>query len=58
MIEETGKKLDWYPTNVGFLTRGCYRHCDFCVNRNKDKITRVNNLEDIYVHKGLDKRTI
>lgn len=54
MIEETGKKLDWYPTNVGFLTRGCYRHCDFCVNRNKDKITRVNNLEDIYVHKGMD----
>lgn len=52
MLRTTDKKLEWYPTNVGFLTRGCYRHCSFCVNRNKNKIVRVNDLEDIYVHKG------
>lgn len=54
MLRTTDKKLEWYPTNVGFLTRGCYRHCKYCVNRNKNKITRVNTLEDIYVHKGKD----
>lgn len=52
MIEQDNIKLAWYPSNVGFLTRGCKRHCSFCVNRNKSEITRVSNMEDIYVNKG------
>jgi hypothetical protein len=53
MINNTNVKLGWWPANVGFLTRGCYRHCDFCVNRDRNEIVRVNELEDIYVNKGV-----
>lgn len=52
MIETDKINLDWYPCNVGFLTRGCKRHCDYCVNRNKDKITKVNSIWEIYQKKG------
>lgn len=52
MIEKDEVKLEWYPCNVGFLTRGCKRHCDYCVNRDKNKITRVNNIWEIYQKKG------
>ena len=54
MIKKYGIKLEWYPTNIGFLTRGCKRHCSFCVNRDKSEITPVNTLEEIYVKKGYD----
>ena len=54
MLEETSIKLQWYPVNVGFLTRGCKRHCKFCVNRDKSEITPVNTLDEIYIKKGYD----
>ena len=52
MIETDGVKLEWYPCNVGFLTRGCKRHCDYCVNRNKSQITKVNSIWEIYQKEG------
>jgi len=52
MIKKDGIKMAWYPSNVGFLTRGCKRHCNFCVNRDRNEITPVSNMEDIYVKKG------
>lgn len=31
---EKRSKLRWYTDySIGFLTRGCFRHCEFCVNR-------------------------
>ena len=54
MIKQDNIKLGWYPVNVGFLTRGCKRHCKFCVNRDKNEIKPVNTLEEIYVKKGYD----
>lgn len=53
MIEKDNIRLDWYPVNVGFLTRGCKRHCDYCVNRDKNEITPVNTLSEIYVKKDV-----
>lgn len=52
MIKRDNIKLQWYPANVGFLTRGCIRHCQFCVNRNRNKITEVNTLDEIYQKEG------
>lgn len=52
MLQETNIKLEWYPANIGFLTRGCKRHCHYCVNRDKNEIVPVNTLEEIYTHKG------
>lgn len=53
MLNTTDIKLGWWPVNVGFLTRGCYRHCQFCVNRDKSEIVPVNTLEEIYQNKGV-----
>lgn len=56
MVEKEGDKvkLQWYPSNIGFLTRGCKRHCEFCVNQFKDKITKVDNIWDIYQKEGIE----
>lgn len=41
----------WYTDySIGFLTRGCFRHCQFCVNRNYnscEKHSDVNEFLDI-----------
>ena len=30
--------------SIGFLTRGCFRHCAFCVNRRSNKVVRHSPL--------------
>ena len=40
--DEKKKKRDWddyISYSIGFTTRGCIRHCDFCVNRMSNKVT-------------------
>ncbi len=37
--------------SIGFLTRGCFRKCDFCVNRNSTKSVPASPLKEF-----LDKR--
>jgi len=32
--------LDYLDYSIGFTTRGCFRHCSFCVNKKYDKCTR------------------
>ncbi|MGM0409123.1 MAG: hypothetical protein ACQEQF_00055 [Bacillota bacterium] len=32
--------------SIGFLTRFCFRQCEFCVNRNKTKVERWSSLEE------------
>lgn len=32
--------------SVGFTTRGCFRHCQFCVNRNSDRSYRHSKLDE------------
>ena len=31
---------------IGFLTRGCFRHCPFCVNRRSSKVVKHSPLEE------------
>lgn len=34
--------------SIGFMTRGCFRKCKFCVNQKYDHVFRHSNLEEFY----------
>jgi len=34
--------------SIGFLTRGCFRKCSFCVNQNYDRVQLHSPLEEFY----------
>ena len=34
--------------SIGFLTRGCFRHCPFCVNQNYNRSMRWSPLEEFH----------
>lgn len=37
----------WYQDySIGFLTRGCFRHCPFCVNQRFNKVEKASPLEE------------
>jgi hypothetical protein len=44
------KKDNKYFTDasIGFLSRGCFRHCEFCVNKNMNKVTLHSSLREFY----------
>ncbi len=39
------KYKDYQKFSIGFLTRGCIRHCTFCINKLESRITRYSKLE-------------
>lgn len=45
---EEGRKPSYYDDyryySIGFLTRGCFRHCPFCVNKLENQIRPYSNL--------------
>lgn len=46
-----GKKVDYkffYNYSIGFLTRGCFRHCPFCVNQNSSKVRLASSLDEFF----------
>lgn len=47
-VEKGAKKekyKDYQKYSIGFLTRGCFRHCPFCVNKLENKILPYSKLE-------------
>lgn len=34
--------------SIGYLTRGCFRHCPFCVNRRSNKVVAASPLKEFY----------
>lgn len=34
--------------SIGFTTRGCFRKCEFCINKNYDKVDRHSMLGEFY----------
>lgn len=42
-LEEFKYYLDY---SIGFLTRGCFRKCSFCVNRSKDRCIPASNIKE------------
>lgn len=50
-LENGGKKLDfkyYLDYSIGFLTRGCFRRCAFCVNKNYTKVEKHSPLDEFY----------
>ena len=50
-LDNGGKKNDFkYYTDysIGFMTRGCFRKCEFCVNKNYNKVSIHSPLEEFY----------
>lgn len=50
-IQNGGKLRDYAyykDYSIGFLTRGCFRKCDFCVNKNYDHVSIHSPLEEFY----------
>ena len=39
------KYKDYQKYSIGFLTRGCVRHCPFCINKLENKVCRYSKLE-------------
>ena len=39
------KYKDYQKYSIGFLTRGCVRHCSFCINKLENKILPYSRLE-------------
>lgn len=43
----TKNKLSYYTDySIGFTTRGCFRKCPFCVNKNYNKVIRNSPIEE------------
>ena len=48
-IDSGCKRLDfkyYLDYSIGFLTRGCFRQCQFCVNRNYKKVSKHSPLSE------------
>jgi len=54
-----GRKESYYDDyryfSIGFLTRGCFRHCPFCINKLESTILPYSKLE-WFVDNSLDER--
>lgn len=47
---------DYKEYSIGFLTRGCFRRCSFCVNKLERKIMPYSNLSD-FLDNEIDDQT-
>lgn len=46
------KEFTYYKDySIGFLTRGCFRQCEFCVNRNYKQCVTHSNIKEFYDEK-------
>lgn len=50
-LAKGGKKIEfkyYLDYSIGFLTRGCFRQCQFCVNRNYKRVEQHSPLSEFY----------
>lgn len=50
-LKDGGKRLDfkyYLDYSIGFLTRGCFRRCEFCVNKNYNQVVEHSPLNEFY----------
>ena len=48
-IEAGGKRIEfkgYLDYSIGYITRGCFRKCEFCVNKKYDKAFLASHLEE------------
>lgn len=45
--EKNKSEFKWYTDySIGFLTRGCFRHCEFCVNKNYNSCQKHSDVSE------------
>ena len=52
-LETITRKVDtefkeYTDCSIGYLTRGCFRKCDFCVNKKYDRVFEASPLSEFY----------
>jgi len=45
-IKSKHSKQYYSDFSIGFLTRGCFRKCQFCINRNYNKVEKASDLSE------------
>jgi len=48
-LDNGGKRIDfkyYLDYSIGFMTRGCFRQCQFCVNRNYKRVEQHSSLSE------------
>lgn len=48
-LKSGGKRIDYkyyLDYSIGYSTRGCFRHCEFCVNKNYNKVKMHSTLNE------------
>lgn len=49
IIKKRRKDFEYYlDYSIGFMTRGCFRQCQFCVNKNYTKVELHSSLSEFY----------
>jgi len=51
LINGRGKRVEYkyyLDYSIGFLTRGCFRQCEFCVNKNYKRVQHHSPLQEFY----------
>lgn len=41
-------KMFYTDYSIGYTTRGCFRHCSFCVNKNSNKVYLHSPIDEFY----------
>jgi len=41
-------KMFYDDYSIGYTTRGCFRHCPFCVNKNSNKVSLHSPIDEFY----------
>lgn len=48
VLKNIKNKKYYTDSSIGFLTRGCFRHCEFCVNKNSNRVELHSPLNEFY----------
>lgn len=48
--EPAGRYRDYTDFSIGFATRGCFRKCDFCVNKKYNKVFKHSPISEFVDH--------
>lgn len=48
ILKNIKNKKYYTESSIGFITRGCFRHCEFCVNKNSNKVEIVSDFKTFY----------
>lgn len=48
ILHKIKKKTFYTDYSIGFTSRGCFRHCPFCVNKNLNKVNLHSPIDEFY----------